>query len=335
VGVGGQSLKCSTAIVSYDRKDVSETVDSAEIKNVVQKSQWRAFDDLRRREAEELGLSETEVKLVDGLITNVKVDGYRVSDPIGFEGAEIALTILNIYTTSFYLDLWRRLKKILGVEIISSVPLSFAIESALAESVFKTANLSEVSGIFIDCGSGATDIAISHQEIFEGPKTMCFGGRTFTKRLASMLQLKEEDAERLKRKYSENQVSSLVKRKITEILTPSLKMWLNGIQATLKSFSFLDSLPPLILIGGGGGIPPLLKRALESEAWRKDLNFLPGVRAKILKLGDIPEVEDETGLLDAHSDVNLAALINFGLKVRNEKSNLNLILARVIRLMQV
>ncbi|PIQ74026.1 MAG: hypothetical protein COV85_04315, partial [Candidatus Portnoybacteria bacterium CG11_big_fil_rev_8_21_14_0_20_44_10] len=167
VEMSGQSLKCSTALVSYDRKNASETIDLSEIKNIVQKSQWRAFDDLRKREAEECGLSETEIKLVDGLITNVKIDGYRVSDPIGFEGKEITLTIFNIYTSLIYLDLLRRLKKALGVEIVASIPAFFAVENALAENVFKTANLSEVSGIFIDCGVGATDVVVSHQEIIE------------------------------------------------------------------------------------------------------------------------------------------------------------------------
>ncbi len=335
IGMTGQSLKCSTAIVSYDRKNTSGTIDISEIKNVVQKSQWRAFDDLRRREAEECGLSETEIKLVDGLITDVKIDGYRVSDPIGFEGKEIALTIFNIYTSLFYLDLLRRLKKTLGVEIISSIPAFFAVENALAENVFKTANLSEISGIFIDCGVGATDVVISHQEIIEGPKTICFGGRTFTRRLASHLRLKDEDAERLKKKYSENQVSSLVKRKVAEILASSLKMWLGGIKATLKSFSFLDSFPSLILVVGGGGISSLLKKALESQEWQEGLNFLRGIKVRILKLNDIPGVEDETGLLDDSSDVNLLALINFSFRLRREKSTLNSILTRIIRLMQV
>lgn len=334
VGMTGQSLKCSTAIVSYDRKNASETIDLSEIKNVVQKSQWRAFDDLRKREAEDYGLSETEIKLVDGLITNVKIDGYRVSDPIGFEGKEITLTIFNIYTSLFYLDLLRRLKKALGAEIVASIPASFAVENALAENVFKTVNLSEVSGIFIDCGVGATDVVISHQEILEGPKTICFGGRTFTRRLVSQLQLKDEDAERLKKKYSENQVSSLVKRKIAEILASSLKMWLGGIKATLKSFSFLDSFPSLILVVGGGGIPSLLKRALESQEWQEGLNFSQGIKVRVLKLSDIPDVEDKTGLLDDFSDVSLSALINFSLRLRREKSALNSILSRTIRLMQ-
>ncbi|MBI4836841.1 MAG: hypothetical protein HY813_00325 [Candidatus Portnoybacteria bacterium] len=335
IGMTGQSLKCSTALVSYDRKNASETIDLSEIKNIVQKSQWRAFDDLRKREAEEYGLSETEIKLVDGLITDAKVDGYRVSDPIGFEGKEITLTIFNIYTSLFYLDLLRRLKKNLGLEIIASVPVSFAVENALAESVFKTVNLSEVSGIFIDCGVGATDVVIAHQEIFEGPKTICFGGRTFTRRLASQLQLKDEDAERLKKKYSANQVSSLVKRKIAEILASSLKMWLGGIKATLKSFSFLNSFPSLILVAGGGGIPFLLKRALESQEWQDGLNFSQEIKVRVLRSSDIPDVEDKTGLLDDSSDISLSALINFNLKLKREKSTLNSILARIIRLMQV
>ena len=334
VEMSGQSLKCSTALVSYDRKNASETIDLSEIKNIVQKSQWRAFDDLRKREAEECGLAETEIKLVDGLITNVKIDGYRVSDPIGFEGKEITLTIFNIYTSLIYLDLLRRLKKALGVEIVASIPAFFAVENALAENVFKTANLSEVSGIFIDCGVGATDVVVSHQEIIEGPKTICFGGRTFTRRLASQLQLKDEDAERLKKKYSEDQVSSLVKRKMAEILASSLKMWLGGVGATLKSFSFLSSFPSLILVTGGGGIPILLKKALESRGWQEGLNFLQATRVKVLKLSDIPDVEDKTDLLDDYSDVGLSALINFGLRLRREKSTLNSILARIIRLLQ-
>ena len=138
----------------------------------------------------------------------------------------------------------------------------------------------------------------------------------------------------MKKKYSEDQVSSLVKRKMAEILASSLKMWLGGVGATLKSFSFLSSFPSLILVTGGGGIPILLKKALESRGWQEGLNFLQATRVKVLKLSDIPDVEDKTDLLDDYSDVGLSALINFGLRLRREKSTLNSILARIIRLLQ-
>lgn len=334
ISLAGQSVKFTTNIIEFVRSE-KRPIDLAEVKNYIQKAQQKIFEQIRKKEALETGFSEFDIKLADGRIPHIKIDGYNVIDPIGFSGRELSFTILNNYTTADCLKILQSIRKALDIKIFSLVSGPYATANALLANVFKTGNINEASCILIDCAGKVTDISIFHKGFSEGPKTINLGGNSFTKRLASKFQLSNGEAEEFKMKYSRGELSPQVKRKVTECLNMDLRIWLKGIETILVSdYSGLEGLPALVLMYGGSCVLPGIKKALESEEWKKDINFLGPMGFEIINGNDIEGIKDRTNLLDNSGDITLLSLVNFGLLLAKKESAMNSVLNRVIRLIQ-
>ncbi|HAT74501.1 MAG TPA: hypothetical protein DCS28_00450, partial [Candidatus Moranbacteria bacterium] len=63
VGIAGELVKGTTTTVHYERIKPEIRIDFPELKNIIQKVQWKAFDRIRQQLAWETGHNEIEVKL--------------------------------------------------------------------------------------------------------------------------------------------------------------------------------------------------------------------------------------------------------------------------------
>jgi len=79
IGIAGELVKGATTTISYIRREPDSKIDLAELKNIVHKVQWKAFDEVRAELAYETGYNEIDVKLVNAAITNVRQEKRRVS----------------------------------------------------------------------------------------------------------------------------------------------------------------------------------------------------------------------------------------------------------------
>lgn len=323
IGTTNQFIKGSTTTLNYLRENPSEPIDFLEMKNIIQKVQWKIFDKIRQELSIETGLAEIEIKLISGTLVDLRLDGYKVINPIGFQGKELSLSIFNIYTPSIYLSAIRQIAKALNLKILAIVNELYAIA--------KSVKLEDC--IFIDFGGGITDIAILRSGILEGVKSVNLGGRSFTKRLISDLGLGDKEAEEIKMRYSQGQVSSQAKRKIREIFKPDLEIWLRGVEIALSEFSQDRPFPSLVLLCGGGSFLPGVKRSLETASWQINLPFTKALKVDFIRAKDILGI-DEAGLLKEAKEITPLALANFGLNLRKKQTVCNSILNRVIHLMQ-
>ncbi len=330
----GQLIKGVSNIEIFEREDPEAPIDLAEIKNIIQKAQWKIFNKIRIEETEASGIPELETKLVSGQIIEIKIDGYKVIDPVGFHGKELSLNILNIYSSFSYLKLFQRLGEILDLEIIALSCPSVATLVAIANNVFKVNSLAEISAILIDCGGKLTDIYFASQGILSGPKTLSIGGEAFTKRLVSGLDLNYKEAEDLKMKYADSDISAQVKRKITDAFNYNFKIWQEGVGMIFSDFSALVNFPSTILLCGGGALLPGIKKSLEDSGWQSGLGFLESAKIGFIKSSDLAGIEDKTGLLISSQNISVLAMANFGLDLVKKESVVNSILNRVIKLMQ-
>ncbi|MDD5589927.1 MAG: cell division FtsA domain-containing protein [Candidatus Portnoybacteria bacterium] len=328
LGIAGEFVKGSTLNFSYTRQDAEEKIEMAELKNIIQKIQWKAFNKIRQELAEESGISEIEVKLINAAVVEIKIDGYQVTNPLGFQGKEISFSIFNAYAPLMHLGALNSIADRLKLDIMLIAAEPFAISRGVTE---------EGSGdaIFIDIGGGTTDIALSRQKGLEGIKSLALGGRAFSKRLAENLGLGFDEAEQIKLKYSQGEVSGAVKRKITEIFKQDIRVWLSGVALALSEFSQLSPLPSKILLCGGGSTLPGIKKALESQNWFEDLPFLQPPEVSFIDPGKIAGIEDKTAKLNSPKDVTPLALASLAMEtIRDEQGIFPGILKRTIRLMQ-
>ncbi len=195
IGIAGEFVKGATFSFSVDRENPKEKIEIAELKNIIQKIQWKAFNKIREELAEESGISEIEAKLINAAIVDVKIDGYQVTNPLGFQGKEITLSVFNAYAPLMHLGAINSISKVLGLDLLFIAAEPYAIARAIDID-------HRGDAIFIDVGGGTTDIALVRQGGLEGIKSFALGGRAFTKRLCENLGVDFAEGEQIKLKYS-------------------------------------------------------------------------------------------------------------------------------------
>lgn len=330
LGISGELVKGATITTSYIRRDANSKIDLSELKNIVHKVQWRAFDQVRSQLADETGYSEIDVKLVNAAIVDTRIDGYKVTNPIGFQGKEVTLSIFNAFAPLVHYGALQTIASEIDKELLAIAAEPYAITRCLGYE-----DSGQFSAIFIDIGSGTTDIAIVRNGAVEGTKMFTLGGRSFTKRLAQSLNISFKDAEDIKLTYSEDKLERQSHKIVREAMMSDCDVWLSGVILTLESFENIDAMPSKILLSGGGSHLPEIKETLETREWVKLLPFSRKPQISFLNPKMISNLVDETKLLNDPQDIVPMALANLALNFIGEEQLLSKLLKKVVRLMQI
>lgn len=329
IGIAGELVKGTTTTVHYERIRTEQRIDLPELKNIIQKVQWKAFDRIRQQLAWETGHSEIEVKLINAAIVDVRIDGYRVTNPIGFQGKDVSISVFNAYAPMIHLGALQTIADELKLELLSIAAEPYAVARSMGID-----DAVDFSAVFIDIGGGTTDIAVVRNGGLEGTKMFALGGRAFTKRLAQELGISFEEAEGLKIKYAEGRLGRDVNLKIDKILEDDCKVWLSGVELALSEFSDADLMPhKFFLCGGGSGLPGI-KRALNSPKWTKNLPFAKPPQVSFLQPKDVANIIDETRELRNPQDITPMGLANLVLDLVGEEKVMAGILRRAVKMMQ-
>lgn len=329
VGIAGELVKGTTTTVHYDRANQQTRIDFPELKSIIQKVQQKAFERIREQLTWETGQDDMDVKLINAAIVDVRIDGYQVTNPIGFQGKDVSISIFNAYAPMIHLGALQTIADELKIDLLSIAAEPYAV----ARSVDYEDAL-DFNAIFIDIGGGTTDIAVVRNGGLEGTKMFAFGGRAFTKKLAMELQITFEEAEGLKIKYAEGKLGADVSRKIEQILQSDCQVWLGGVELSLAEFAESDVLPSKILLCGGGSALPGIKKALVSPEWVRNLPFAKMPSVSYLQPRDVVHVMDVTGELKNPQDVTPMGLANLALDVAGEEKVMAAILRRVVQTLQ-
>lgn len=331
MGIAGEFVKGTTTTVHYERTRPEVRIDLPELKNIIQKVQWKAFDRIRRQLAWEVGHNEIDVKLINAAIVNVKIDGYRVSNPIGFQGREVVIGVFNAYAPMVHLGALQSIAEELNLKISSIVAEPYAVTQALGIEDDK-----KFGSIFIDIGGGTTDVALVRDGVLEGTMMFALGGKAFTTRLANDLEITFNDAENLKLKYSAGQLGGDVIRKIDKILEEDCRIWASGLEIVLENFlhSQTDLLPSRILFCGGGSSLPGIYKALNNSDLFSNLPFAKKPTVGFIQPRDVVNIVDQTKFLRNPQDVTPMGLASLSLELAEDKKILADALKQAVRVIQ-
>jgi cell division protein FtsA len=327
LGIAGEMVKGQTTYVHYERLKPQAKIDLAELKNIVHKVQWKAFDQVRQQLAWETGRSEVDVKLVNAAIVDVKIDGYRVTNPLGFQGKDVTVGIFNAFATMVNLGALQTNAKEIEMDILSIAAEPYAVARCVGG-----ADAGEFSAVFIDIGGGTTDIAVVRNGGVEGTKMFALGGRAFTKRLAQTLNVPFDKAEEIKIGYSNNMLNKKSIKVVKDAVAEDCEVWASGVELALQEFSNVDLLPARILLCGGGSGLPDIGKVLQKESWRKELPFARAPQLKFIKPHDVSSIIDKTGLLVDQQDITPMGLANIAIDLAGAEEVLSGILRRVIKI---
>lgn len=329
LGIAGELVKGSTTTIHYERLKPKTKIDFAELKNIIQKVQWKAFDKVRKQLSFETGMPEIDVKLINAAVVDVRIDGYRVTNPLGFQGKDVNISIFNAYAPLVHLGALQSISAELGLDLLSIAAEPYAVARCMGveESI-------EFSAIFMDVGGGTTDIAVVRNGGLEGTKMFALGGRAFTKRLADFLSISFQEAEKIKIRYSQGKLDPELMKKIRLALETDLEVWLSGVELALEEFSVNDPLPSKILLCGGGSALTGLREFLLSDAWHQRLAFAKKPKIRFIQPKEVVNIIDATGRLNSSQDVTPMALANLALDYAGSEDVLGGLLRRAVKLMQ-
>lgn len=326
IGIAGELVKGTTTTISHTRKDSKVSIDVIELKEIIKDVQEKAFEKTRKQLAWETGHSEIDVKLVNAAIVDVKIDGYKVTNPIGFQGKEIEVGVFNAFAPIVHLGALQTIASELDLDLLSVVAEPYAVAQAISqeESV-------EFSAIFIDIGGGTSDVAVVRAGGIEGTKMYALGGRTFTKRISSELNVSFSEAEKIKLDYSAQKLDKKKAEKVASALSQDADVWLEGLKVTLEDFTNVDLLPSRILLCGGGSSLPEIMHVLTTNEWHKGLPFAKKPLVKFIKPNDVARVIGDISKFNKPRDVTPLALTNIAIDLVGKENIGGSIMTRIVQ----
>ncbi len=329
MGIAGEFVKGATSTTTYNRDEQDAKINLSELRNIVHKLQWKAFAEVRKTLSEETGYPEIDVKLVNTAIVDVRIDGYKVTNPLGFQGKQVQMSIFNSFAPLVHFSALQSIADDLDLDLLSIVSEPYAVARSLE---FNDPNL---SAIFIDIGGGTTDIAVLQNGAVVGTKMFALGGRSFTKRLAVELNISFHEAEKLKIAYTADKLEQKSKKIITDIIKSDTEIWLEGIILSLADFKDIEVLPSKILLCGGGTHLGEIKEILNETKWHKKLPFARAPQAQFMAPTDVANVIDETKKMKDQQDITPMSLVNIGIELAGEETVMQKALRKVIGIMKV
>ena len=325
MGVAGELVKGTTTTVHYERANPAERIDLPELKDIIARVQWKALERIKEQMEWELGRS-IDVKLINAAVVDVRIDGYRVTNPLNFQGKSLSISVFNAYAPLMHLGAVDMIAEELNLNLMQVSAEPYAVSASVGYE-----DILDFSGIFIDIGGGTTDIAVVRNGGLEGTKMFALGGRAFTKRLSQALRVPFDEAEVLKMKYSYGKLPQNVSEQFSKVLLQDSKVWLGGVELSLMEFAEKDLLPSNIYLCGGGSALPEIGNVLMDEKWTKQLPFTKVPSVNFLQPKDVINVIDQTNELTNPQDVTPMALANLIVEMSTKEKTISQILHRAMR----
>ena len=308
IGIAGELVKGTTNTIRYRRPQPNRPLDEEEMGFIIDKVQERAQLKAQQQIAQETGNQDVEIKLVNSAIVGIHIDGYKVSNPIGFQGKDVAIQIYTAFAPMVHIGALERVANELSLDLVAVAAEPFAV----ARSVIGTDASSNFTAILADVGGGTTDIAVVSDGGVEGTKMFGIGGRSFTHRIANDLNLSYKNAEKLKLNLSNDKLKSTVAKEAMEAVDKTLDVWVAGVELALSEFDDVDHLPNKILLCGGGSSLEALPEALEGGDWWKDLPFTKKPTIKHVKPNEVAGIEDLSEKITDHTFITAMGLLRVG-----------------------
>jgi cell division protein FtsA len=308
IGIAGELVKGVTNTIRYRRPQPDRPLDTSEMEFIIEKVQERAQSKAQKQIALETGNEDVEIKLVNSALVSIHIDGYKVSNPIGFQGHDVAVQIYTAFAPMVHIGALERVAEELSLELLAVAAEPFAV----SRSVLGNDANSNFTAILADVGGGTTDIAVVDDGGVEGTKMFGIGGRSFTRTIASELNIPYDDAEKLKVNIENDKIKSNVVEDVNRAIDKSLEVWVSGVELALSEFDSADHLPNRILLCGGGSSLTRLVEALQKQEWHRDLPFTKKPTVHHIHPSEVIGVNDLTGMANDHTFITAMGLLRVG-----------------------
>jgi cell division protein FtsA len=298
IGIAGELVKGATSTTTLRRDDPRAPLDEPELERLVTRAQQAALHEAEERIRWESGMDQLDVRLVHAAIVEMQIDGYPVTNPIGFTGAQVELHLFNAFAPMVHLGALQSVANALELELLGVIAEPYAVATCLDPD-----ELGDAGAVFVDIGGGTTDVALVRGGGISGTKMLALGGRAFTKGLSERLGLSFADAEAAKLSVRSGEPADLA-----EALLEDARIWRSGVELMIGDLAGGELLPGRILLCGGGADLPQIREALDEDGWWGRLPFARRPKVRALGPDEVVGLRDVTGTLGTRQDVTPMAL---------------------------
>ncbi len=329
IGIAGELVKGFTTTHSQERKRPDQPISEGELQKLIDSVQREALREAERAITWETGLPQVDVRLVHAAITGAQIDGYTLTNPVGFQGRHIKIGIFNAFAPLVHLGALQSVASQLDLELLEIVAEPYAVARVLGKDQER-----QSGALFVDVGGGTTDVALVRQGGIEGTRMFALGGRAFTKSLADRLDLPFPRAEALKVDYARG-LAIDQRDEVADIVGDDVRVWAAGVELVMEELSGGDLLPGRIYLCGGGSRLPEIKAALAAESFWKPMPFARPPEVIVMGPDLIDTISDATDLLVDQQDVTPLGLAYQAIELQTTEDALDVALRRVLRAMKV
>ncbi len=327
IGIAGELVKGTTSTVTHRRADARDPLSDDELDRIVRSVQDQALREAERRIAWESGIDRLDVRLVHAAIVEIKIDGYPVSNPIGFTGAHLELAVFNAFAPMVHLGALQSVAHALGLDLLGVIAEPYAVATCLDPG-----EMGDAGAVFIDVGGGTTDVALVRHGGIAGTKMLALGGRAFTRGVAERFNLPFARAEAVKLGEGDDAVDP---GELATTLADDAAVWLRGVGLMIGDLAEGELLPGRIELCGGGAQLPQIAEALAGDAWWRSLPFARRPEVRALAPADVAGVRDGTDRLVTRQDVTPMALAHQALILDAQATPLERAMRRAVRAMEL
>ncbi|MBR3236250.1 pilus assembly protein PilM [Candidatus Saccharibacteria bacterium] len=330
VGIAGELIKGNTTTVNYSRKNPNKPITETEMSEIITKVQQKSGEIAKKTVALETGNDNVEVRLINSAIVSLTIDGYKISNPIGFKGSDVVIQFYTAFAPLIHVAAIEKVCAELNLDLLTVAVEPFAVcRACLGDDLD-----SNFSGIVMDIGGGTTDIAVVEDGGVEGTKMFSIGGRSFTHQIAESLGVDFETAEQYKLDYDTTKLDDRVKAKVETAISKNLSVWLTGVEVAIEEFESVGSLPRNVLLCGGGASLSLLQEKLALSDWYENLPFSRRPVIHLIDVRDLPNlILDSDTKLD-HSFATALGLLRVGVDTLAGAPEENKLKAKISKLLQ-
>ena len=330
VGIAGELIKGNTTTVNYERKNPNKPITESEMQEIIKKVQQKSGEVAKKTVALETGNNNVEVRLINSAIVSLTIDGYKISNPIGFKGSDIVIQFYTAFAPLIHVAAIEKVCAELNLDLLTVAVEPFAVCRACLGDDLE----SNFSGVVMDIGGGTTDIAVVEDGGVEGTSMFGIGGRSFTHQIAEALGVDFDTAEDYKLDFDTGELDDRIKAKIETALSRNISVWLTGVEVALEEFENVGSLPRNILLCGGGASLSLLQETLAISDWYKNSAFSKRPTIHLIDVADLPNLVLGDNVEIDHSFATALGLLRVGVDTLAGAPEENKLRAKIAKLLQ-
>ena len=316
VGLPGSQLRAQAWSITQRRLQPDRPVDERELQGLLDRTLRLAVNRLR-------GVEDTgrDWVLVDTAPVALTIDGRGVTDPVGFRGREVGATVFAALAPTEVVEIWGLVARELEFRALTLTAAPLALAAAMSTS----------QGILMDIGGQATDLIWCRAGRPYLLASLNSGGDALTDLLVRKWNRTTDWAERLKRAYSNGDLTADGMAEVQELLWSGLQAWLEETEAVMARLNRDEALPQHLYLLGGGSTLPEMTEAVRSLAWSQRLQFARYPQVCRLQPTDVPGVVNRTRMGREMGDVSALALAAWIVKLKELRGRPGRILNELVQ----